>query len=118
MKDTRSIDEDISITEKALNWKFPQDYIDFIKSGYNLGESILEALEVGDTESYLDIVQVTNEARESYDLPTNLQPIVEDNSDYYCLTTSNEVVFWSHNGITDEKWDSLSSWIQAMEEEA
>ena len=35
---------------------------------------------------------------------------VEDNGDYFCIADCGEVVYWSHNGSTDERWPSLTEW--------
>ena len=53
-----------------------------------------------------------------YDLPVELMPICEDNSDYYCINNNGEVVFWSHNGATDEKWANVTVWRNQMVLEA
>ena len=44
----------------------------------------------------------------------DLLPFVEDNSDYYCLNSRGEVVYWSHNGSTDERWPSIAAWHQQV----
>ena len=35
----------------------------------------------------------------------------EDNGDFYCINRTGEVVYWSHNGATDERWPNLATWI-------
>lgn len=47
----------------------------------------------------------------SVGVPDELVPICEDNGDYYCMADTGEVVFWSHNGATDETWSDLAAWI-------
>jgi len=111
-------DHQIESAQAQLGFRFPDDYIDFIKSGYDMGESILEALEIGDCAPYLNIFLVNEESRNYYDLSVDLLPIVEDNSDYHCLNTKGEIVFWSHNGSTDEKWPSFTNWRLQMIKEA
>ena len=97
-------DKEIEEAQEKLGVAFPDDYISFIKSGYDLGDTPMEALEINSRESHVDIFEVIVSAREYYGLPSNLLPISEDNSDYYCLNSIGEVVFWSPNGITNEKW--------------
>ena len=48
------------------------------------------------------------------DVFEELLPICEDNGDYYCLNQAGEVVFWSHNGATAEKWRNLADWIKQV----
>jgi len=111
-------DEEIIEAQNKLGFKFPSDYISFIKSGYDLGDTPLEALEINSPGSHVDIYEAIECARKYYDLPVDLLPIVEDNADYYCLNKNNEVVFWSHNGATNEKWPNVTEWRKKMIEEA
>jgi len=111
-------DEEITEAQQRLGFKFPPDYISFIKSGYDLGDAPLEALEINSPGSHVDIYEAIESARKYYGLPTDLLPIVEDNADYYCLNKNNEVVFWSHNGTTNEKWPNVTEWREKMIAEA
>ena len=45
---------------------------------------------------HVDFVRVVESAR-VMGVPDELVPICEDNSDFYCVTSSGEVVFWSHD---------------------
>lgn len=47
-------------------------------------------------------------------VPRGLVPICEDNGDYFCMNGAGEVVFWSHDGTTDERWSDLATWIQRV----
>ena len=107
-------DIEIAAAEEKLGFTFPAEYIAFIKSGYDLGNAALEALEIVEPPSYADIYETLLSARKFYDLPVELMPICEDNSDYYCINNSGEVVFWSHNGVTDEKWANVTEWREQM----
>ncbi|GIC77532.1 SMI1/KNR4 family protein [Moritella sp. F3] len=80
-------DIEIAQAQEKLGFRFSTEYIAFIKSGYDLGYALLEALEIVGPPSYADIFEVLESAREFYDLPTELLPICEDNSDYYCLNS-------------------------------
>ena len=62
---------------------------------------VLEPITVGG--GHIDFEEVLRSARQhgAFDAPT---PLCEDNGDYYCVTPSGEVVFWSHNAPTDETW--------------
>ena len=111
-------DKEIEEAQQKLGFTFPQEYIEFIKSGYDLGDAPLDALWVTNPPSYADIFEALESARKYYELPIDLCPICEDNSDYYCLNQKGQVVFWSHNGATDEKWENVTEWRNQMVAEA
>lgn len=56
------------------------------------------------------IETVVQSARE-LGVPDDLLPICDDNADYFCITANGEIVYWSHNGATDETWPNLATWI-------
>ncbi|NVK22065.1 MAG: SMI1/KNR4 family protein [Kangiellaceae bacterium] len=107
-------DEEIDKAQQELGFAFPSEYITFLKSGYDLGDIPMEALEIANTPSHVNIYEAVENARKYFNLPTSLLPICEDNGDYYCLNQSGEVVFWSHNGATNEKWSGVSAWREEM----
>ena len=41
-------------------------------------------------------------------------PVCESNGDYFCVDSDGVVHFWSHNGPTDEKWESLAHWVKQV----
>ncbi|WP_374700473.1 SMI1/KNR4 family protein [Iodobacter sp. BJB302] len=41
-------------------------------------------------------------------------PFIEDNSDYFLLSQTGEVKYWSHNGNTNEKWPNFAMWFQQV----
>ena len=57
-----------------------------------------------------DVVTVVADARIS-GVPDERFPVCEDNGDDVCVAPSGEVVFWSRNGVTDERWADLAAWI-------
>ena len=107
-------DAEISEAQNKLGFVFSPDYVAFIKSGYDLGDAPMEALEVFEPPSYANIFETLESARKYYGLPKELLPICEDNSDYYCLNSDGEVIYWSHNGKTDEKWENVTEWRKQM----
>ncbi|CAD6363907.1 SMI1/KNR4 family protein [Shewanella putrefaciens] len=107
-------DKEIEEAQLKLGFKFSPEYIEFIKSGYDLGDAPIEALEISNPPSHADIFETLANARKYFQLPSELCPICEDNSDYYCLNQKGEVVFWSHNGTTSEKWANVTVWRNQM----
>ena len=111
---TLPTDDEISEAQEKLGFTFSIEYIQFLKSGYDLGDIPLEALEIVNPPTYANIYTALNDARKHWNLPKNLIPICEDNSDYYCLSESGEVIFFSHDGGTGEKWENVSIWRNKM----
>ncbi|MFC3094239.1 SMI1/KNR4 family protein [Alteromonas sediminis] len=107
-------DNEIDEAQEKLNFKFPPEYIEFLKSGYDLGDIPIDALEIVDPPSYADIYIATKEAHERDGFPKTGLPICKDNGDYYYLNELGEVVYWSHNGSTDEKWTNVIVWRDSM----
>ncbi len=56
------------------------------------------------------IETVVHSARE-LGVPDGLLPICDDNADYFCITANGDIVYWSHNGATNETWPNLATWI-------
>lgn len=111
-------DKEIEEAQHKLGFKFSSEYIEFVRSGYVLGDAPIEALEISNPPSHADIFETLANARKYYQLPSELCPICEDNSGYYCLNQQCEVVFWSHNGTTNEKWANVTEWRNQMATEA
>nr|WP_283164484.1 SMI1/KNR4 family protein [Pseudomonas bijieensis] len=41
-------------------------------------------------------------------------PFIEDNSDYYCISETGFVRYWSHNGSTNESWPTFAAWFEQV----
>jgi hypothetical protein len=107
-------DAKIDAAETRLNFKFHPDYRAFLKRCGNVGESVLEPAVILPGSGHLDLFEIAEEAWERQELPRNLLPFIEDNGDYYCLTETGGVRFWSHNGATNEKWATFDDWYQQV----
>ncbi|EIF51644.1 hypothetical protein SULAR_02233 [Sulfurovum sp. AR] len=107
-------DQEIQEAQEKLNYKFHPDYIEFLKSGSDVANACFEPAVILSGSCHLDIYEISDTAWSKMGLSRDLLPIVEDNGDYYCLNKSGEVVFWSHNGTTDEKWKNISDWYQQV----
>lgn len=103
-------DEEIDAAEQRLGIPFHADYRAFLKGGGDVADAILEPAVILPGASHLDLFQIAEAAWNLIGLPRDLLPFVEDNGDYFCVTPSGEVVYWSHNGTTDEKWPSIADW--------
>jgi len=67
----------------------------------------------GDSDNWLDLLSAVYDAREA-GLPTDWLPIMEANGDYYAVRPDGKVVFWSHDGSSDEEWENIATWIHEV----
>jgi hypothetical protein len=107
-------DPEIDAAEARLQFPFPGEYREFLKSGGDVGEAKFEPAVVLPGSSHLDLIEIAGTAWGVVGVPKDLLPFVEDNGDYFCLTRAGEVVFWSHNGSTNERWPDLKNWYQEV----
>lgn len=107
-------DEEITSAEVRLGVVFHPDYRAFLKSGGNVGNALFAAAVVLPGSGYCDLFEIAQYAWESAGVPRDLVPFIEDNGDYFCISPSGEVSYWSHNGATSERWSSLADWFQQV----
>ena len=107
-------DEEIAEAEVKLAFLFPSAYRSFLKSGGDVANAKFEAAVVLPDSGHLDIFDVAATAWGTMGVPRSLLPIVEDNGDYFCLTPQGEVIHWSHNGTTKERWPTFDAWYQQV----
>lgn len=107
-------DADIAAIEKKLNFTFPPDYVNFLKTGGNVANARFEAAIVLLGCEHLYLYDIATWAWEHGGVPKDWLPFVEDNGDYFCVSNTGQVRFWSHNGATNEHWTSFSAWYQQV----
>jgi SMI1-KNR4 cell-wall len=107
-------DTEIDDAEKTLGVVFHSDYRLFLKGGGEVANATFEPAVVLPNSGYLDLIEIAQTAWNTIGLPTDLLPFVEDNGDYFCLSPGGEVVYWSHNGATNERWPSIAAWYQQV----
>ncbi len=103
-------DSEIVAAEQRLGLKFHPDYWAFLKSGGDVANACFEAAVILPGSGRLDLCKIAESAWNLMHLPRDLLPFVEDNGDYYCLNSHGEVIYWSHNGSTDERWPNIAAW--------
>lgn len=96
--------------ESALGVKLPKSYRAYLKQYAHRS--------VGTYEPFIaaEIVDAVRMARQ-VDVPDHLLPFLYDNGDYFCFdlrSTVEEpaVVFWDHNGRSDETWPNFAAWVE------
>jgi hypothetical protein len=104
---------EVAAAESALGVRFHADYRQFLLQGSDVVLGAIEPAVVTPDAGHLDLVAMVEEARE-IGVPKNLLPFCEDNGSYYCLKSTGKVVFWSHDGATEETWPSLAHWIKQV----
>jgi len=107
-------DEEIAAAELRLGLAFHPDYRAFLRGGGDVADATLEPAVILPGSGHLDLFEIADTAWSLMGVPRHLLPFVEDNGDYYCVDPSGEVVYWSHNGITDEKWPTIAAWRQQV----
>jgi uncharacterized protein YbjT (DUF2867 family) len=104
---------EVDAAERALGVRFHPDYRRFLLEASDVVVGTLEPAPVLPGTEPLYLASIARGAWE-VGLPRDLLPIVEDNGDYYCMAASGEdpaVVYWSHDGTTEDRWASLAEWI-------
>jgi hypothetical protein len=111
-------DKNVVSVEKILNVKLPDSFILFQKEYSNIRFGTYEILNLLQEEDYLDIVKETKDARKYSNIPSNLQPFLDNNGDYFCFNTTtnldtNEyrVEYFSLDGKSNERWINFTDWV-------
>jgi hypothetical protein len=103
--------EQVALIEKETGVTFHPDLRRFLLEVSDVVYGIKEPITITDPKSHTHFPDLLASARE-YGVPQELIPFCEDNSDFYCLDSSGKVLFWSHDGATDESWPDLATWIK------
>lgn len=102
---------EVNDVEAVVGITLHPDFRKYLLEASDVNVGTLEPVTAVDPESHTYLLNVIEDAKRM-GVPSELLPICEDNSDFYCINNEGQIIFWSHNGTTDEKWDSLSNWIQ------
>ena len=104
-------EEEVRAVEAESGVSFPSDFKRYLLEASDMVVGALEPVTVTDPDFHTYFPTVLADARE-YGVPADMIPICEDDADFFCATQAGEVVFWSHNGATDERWPDIASWIE------
>ncbi len=104
---------EVDAAEQALDCHFHADYRYFLLHGSDVSYGAVEPAVVTPGAGHVDLVQM---AQLAWDLgvPDDLLPFCGSNSDYYCLGQDGSVVYWSHDGQTEDGWTDLAEWIEEV----
>ena len=102
---------EVDAIENKLGVKFPSLFREYLLKVSDVVFGDIEPVTIISTEDHTYLPVVANDAWAA-GVPKNNIPICEDNGDYYCVTPVGKVVFWSHDGASDESWSDIKAWIQ------
>jgi hypothetical protein len=103
---------EVDAAEQRLGIHFHPDYRRYLLDVSDVVCGTKEPVTITIPDSHTDLIEVAESAWDSYGVPRNLVPLCEDNADFYCMNSAGEIVFWSHNGLSSERWQNLGKWIQ------
>jgi hypothetical protein len=106
--------DEVDNAQRMLRVAFHPDYRKYLLEASDVVYGTIEPCTVTPDGGHTDLIDVVTIAWEEAGVSRDLLPICEDNGDYYCMNSSGEVVFWSHNGLGDEKWPDLATWIEQV----
>jgi len=106
--------QEVAGAEKEVGVEFHPDLRRYLLEASDVVFGTKEPVTVTDPEFNTHLPTVCQSAWEEMEVPRKLLPICEDNGDYYCMNKKGQVVFWSSDGATDEKWDDLATWIEEV----
>jgi hypothetical protein len=105
---------EVDDAERRLGVPFPSDYRRYLLECSDVVYGTIESVTLTRPDSHTDLFKVVDSAWKSYGVPRELLPICETNADFYCMNSRGEILFWSHNGWSTEKWPSLADWIEQV----
>jgi len=97
----------------SLGVTFHPDYERYLLEASDVVFGTIEPATIVASEDHTYLPSVVEGAR-AMGVPDELLPVCEDNGDYYCMERNGRVVYWSHNGLTDESWVDLAAWIREV----
>jgi len=107
-------DDVLSSYEKELGVSLPGEYKIFLKEASDSVFNGKDALRVTATRNHPR--ELLLNAKEAWGLgvPKNWLPFCEDNGNYYCISSTGEIRYWAHDGVSSESWPSLAVWIKSV----
>ncbi len=104
---------EVAAVESELGVVFPPDYRTFLLEASDVVLGTLEPATISNPAFHTHLPKVVASAR-AFGVPVQLFPICEDNADFFCLASTGEIRYWSHNGAVDESWPSLAHWLKQV----
>ena len=105
---------EVNEAERRLGIRFHNDYRRYLLEVSDVVYGAIEPCIITRAESHTDLFETARNAWDVWGVSRDLLPICEDNADFYCINSDGEIVYWSHNGLTSEKWPDLATWIKVV----
>ena len=105
---------EVRAAEDQLGVSFHNDYRRFLLEVSDVVYGTHEPAMVTPDAGHRDLIQMAEAAWDEDGVPPNLLPFCFDNGNYFCLNEAGEVVYWDHNGPTDERWANLAAWMKQV----
>jgi hypothetical protein len=109
----RDMGQEVGQMEQRLGVKFHPDYRKLLLKAGNVNYGTVEPASIT-RPGYPYLPDICDEAWSVAEVPQHLLPFCENNGDYYCIDSSGKIVYWDHNGSTDEIWRDLATWIEEV----
>jgi hypothetical protein len=106
--------DEVDAVERQLGASFHPDFRRYLLRASDVVFGAMEPVTVAAPGFRTFLPGVCQTAWEGYGVPKDLVPLCEDNADFYCVNGKGEVVFWSHSGLTGEKWPNIAAWIEQV----
>jgi hypothetical protein len=103
---------EVDDAERRIGVRFHPDFRRYLLEVSDVACGVIEPVTITCPESHTDLFSVAESAWDGHGVPRDLFPICEDNANFYCMNSAGEVVFWSHDGWSPERWPSLADWIE------
>ncbi len=94
---------EVDAAERELRVSFHADSRRFLLEASDVTVGTVEPLVLTAPASHIDLVRSVRDAWE-FGVPRDVLPFCEDNGNYFCVRPDGKVLYWDHNGTTDEEW--------------
>ncbi|MCK4797177.1 MAG: SMI1/KNR4 family protein [Spirochaetes bacterium] len=106
--------DEVEKIEKYFNLSLPPDYKKYLIEASDVVYGLLEPAVAIEEFDEMYLINFVEEAWNQAGVPKKLFPFCMDNGNYYCFNDNHDVVFWDHNGISDEKWNDFAEWVKLV----
>src|SRR5438105_4017094 len=86
---------EVDLAEKRVGVQFHPDFRRYLLEASDVVLGSLEPVTITRPASHTDLLKVSQSAWQAYGVPREYLPICESNADFYCISTSGEIFFWS-----------------------
>ncbi|GAB4187976.1 MAG: SMI1/KNR4 family protein [Wenzhouxiangellaceae bacterium] len=100
--------------EEKIGFKFSDNYKKFLMKASDVFVGTLSPFVITKDGNAQGELALAVAAARAAGVPHSWLPVCEDNGDYYCILSDGKVRFWSHDGVSEDSWENLESWIKQV----